>query len=124
MTAFCLFLIATQKWDPRQAQIPVGTILVVYGLLCMPASALSVQELHTSGSAGARAHFQFSIAALLVLMFVLALVLGLSQTGEKGIVVGIALGYLAILLYVLNQFFRNRRLQKLARVSSFLEKRP
>jgi hypothetical protein len=122
MAAFCLFLIATLEWDPRQAQIPVGAILVVYGLLGMPAGTFSVHELHTSGNTGHKTRFQFSIAALLTLMFVLALSLGLSQTGEKGIVVGAALGYLVVLLYVLNQFFRNRRLQKLACVSSFLER--
>lgn len=119
LAAFCLFVIATLEWDPSDAQIPVGALLVVFGLLSVPACALSVQELHTSGNAP-RTHFQFSIAAVLVLTLVLAITLGLAQRGGKGIAVGVSLGYLVVLLYVLNQFFRNRRQKKLVRVSSFL----
>lgn len=119
---FCLFVIATRNWSPPEAQIPVSLFLVVFGLLCVPACALAVLELETSGTTRQKVRFQFSIAAMLVLMLMFALVFGFAQTaGFDGAVTGIFLGYLVVLLYVLNQFFRNRRLQKLAGVSSFLE---
>lgn len=124
MAAFCLFVIATKEWSPNDAQVPVGAFLVVYGLLSMPACAVSVQEIHTSAGSVSGRRFQFSIAALLVLMLVMAIILGLAQRGGKWIAVGVFFGYLVVLLYVLSQFFRNRRLEKLARISSFLEKQP
>ncbi len=110
------------EWSPSDAQVPVSAFLVVFGFLCIPASVLALLELRAADNARPKAKFQYSIAAMLVLMLVLALVLGLIQAaGHKGAAVGIALAYLVAFLYVARQFFRNRRTEKLADVSSFLE---
>jgi hypothetical protein len=125
VSAFCLSLITTLEWSPGEAQVPVSALLVLYGFLCIPACALAVLELQISGNRYPTANFQYSIAAMLVLMFLLALVLGFAQAGgENGIAAGISFAYLVVLLYVLNQFFRNRRLRRLATVCSILAPKP
>lgn len=119
VAAFCLFVIAMLEWSPADAQVPVAAFLVLYGLLCVPICVLAEAELQSSRDSRRKVHFQYSIAAMLVLMLVLAIVLGLTQTaGGKGLAAGISLAYLSALFYVLNQFFRNRRLQKLAGLPS------
>lgn len=119
VAAFCLFVIAMLEWSPADAQVPVAAFLILYGFLCVPGSALAIAELQSSRNSRPHAPFQYTIAAMLVLMLVLAIVLGLAQTaGGKGLAAGISLAYLSALSYVLNQFFCNRRLQKLAGLPS------
>ena len=121
VAVLCFFVIVMLEWNPSDAQVPVSVFLGFFTLLSFSAYALAMLELQASGSVLPRGPFQFSIAALLVLMAVLALVLGFAQMMEiKLFALGISLGYLVVLLYVLYRFFNNRRLRKLARISSFL----
>ncbi len=119
VAAFCLFVIATLEWGPAEAHWPVAALLVLYGFFSIPAGVLAALDRPTPASERRRASSQFSIAAMLVLMFLLAVVLGFAQAaGDKGLAAGISLAYLVVLLHVLSRFFRNRRLQKLATVPS------
>ena len=127
VAVFCFFVIVTLEWSPSDAQVPVSIFLGIFALLSFSACALAMLELQTSGQAQPRGPFQFSIAALLVLMVVLALVLGFVQTLEiRLFATGVSLAYLVAILYGLNRFFNNRRLRRLAQISSFLapERKP
>lgn len=123
VTVFVFLLICVFNWTQDDAYLPVSAFLFLFAALCSPACSKALEELLAANAEQRRGSpFQYSIAALLVVMLALSLILSLAQTaGDEGIAVGVFLAYVVVLIYVLNRFFNNRRLQKLAEVSSFLE---
>ena len=102
----CFSLISGLGWTPDDAQTPMFVILAIVALFHVGAAFCALNEVTAIQAAGRqKLPFQFSIMALLVLMFLVSVFFGSYQTfGHVGVAIGALFVYAVILAYLLRQF--------------------
>ena len=104
----CGCVIALLEWGPHEAQLPVSVALLVVTVLYVPAAGMAIGELSkTAPSARQPIRLQFRVRALLLAMFLVAMVFGLHRLfGQRGSAVGVLAEYALFLGWVLRNFDR------------------
>ncbi len=82
MSVLCFSLICGLEWSPRVAEVPVGTLVVLFAAVHINLGVAALIEAHRVKDR--RRPLQYSILTLLVLMLVLSVFLGIVRTGWQG----------------------------------------
>jgi hypothetical protein len=110
LAVLCFTTILGLEWSPGQAQVPIGSVIVLFVLLTIPMSILALLELRHADMSKRTVGFQYGIAELLGLMFLVAVVVALLRTGKSsGMAIGVLVGYGIVAVYVLYCFYTVRR---------------
>lgn len=82
LCALCAFLIALFRWDPGEAQTPIMVILSIFGLLAIPAAAMSLRSIllwHNLDNSRRPFVWRYSLRSLLVTTTALCVLLALGR---------------------------------------------
>lgn len=104
ISVICFVLIYGFRWDPRDAQLPISLLLVVFAIGYTLAVPAVIHDLRRDAPASRKFRMRFTIKDLLALTLLVAINAGLMQTGSEPLVaLGLLATYAACLAYFLRQ---------------------
>ena len=121
----CFTTILGLQWSPGEAQVPIGSAIVVFVLLTIPMSIIALLQLRHAEMSKRSVGFQYGIAELLGLMFLVAVVVALLRTGKPPVIaIGVLIGYGIVVVYVLYCFYTVRRRLTAVRPGDMVDAKP
>jgi len=112
ISVVCFAIIFGLQWSPEDAAAPISMLLVLFGV---PALPLGVAALHEEGTSATGAHprkLQYRIKTLLGLTTLVAIVCGLTRTGNTlAVAIGVLLAYGSLCCFVLVQYHRRESIE-------------